>query len=104
MLFRNLWGFVMQCICVRLCLVRIGTVESVSLHSIVFKSVLKIRGKKAKVKALPFPYILKTDDHCSSPKLIPGKTYFFNKVNVFTDSNHDTVLQSLHFIFSKCSA
>ncbi|KAL3991908.1 hypothetical protein ACER0C_011533 [Sarotherodon galilaeus] len=82
---------------------RIGTVESVSLHSIVFKSVLKIRGKKAKVKALPFPYILKTDDRCSSPKLIPGKTYFFNKVNVFTDSNHDTVLQSLHFIFSKCS-
>ncbi|XP_030600730.1 uncharacterized protein LOC115790874 isoform X2 [Archocentrus centrarchus] len=80
----------------------IGTVESVSLHSIVFRSVLKICGGTI-MKALPLPHILNTDDPCSSPKLIPGKTYFFNKVHVFTDFNHNSVLQSLHFIISKCS-
>ncbi|XP_019222673.1 uncharacterized protein LOC102080642 isoform X1 [Oreochromis niloticus] len=82
----------------------IGTVESVSLQSIVFRSVLKVHGMEAKVKALPFPYILERDDRCSSPKLIAGKTYYFNKVNVFIDFNHDSVLQSLHFIISKCSS
>ncbi|XP_024660597.1 uncharacterized protein LOC112435872 isoform X1 [Maylandia zebra] len=81
----------------------IGTVESVSLQSIVFRSVLKVHGMEAKVKALPLPYILERDDRCSSPKLIAGKTYYFNKVNVFIDFNHDSVLQSLHFIISKCS-
>ncbi|XP_039865438.1 uncharacterized protein LOC120719944 [Simochromis diagramma] len=83
--------------------VRIGIVESVSLRSIVFKSMLKVHGKKAKVKALSLPYTLKIVDHCSSPKLIPGKIYIFNNVNIFTDFNHQSVLQSLHFIFSKCS-
>ncbi|CAI5693628.1 unnamed protein product [Oreochromis niloticus] len=82
----------------------IGTVESVSLQSIVFRSVLKVHGMEAKVKALPFPYILERDDRCSSPKLIAGKTYYFNKVNVFIDFNHDSVLQSLHFIICKCSS
>ncbi|XP_063348558.1 uncharacterized protein LOC134640578 [Pelmatolapia mariae] len=82
----------------------IGTVESVSLKSIVFRSVLKVHGMEAKVKALPFPYILERDDRCSSPKLIAGKTYYFNKVNVFIDFNHDSVFQSLHFIISKCSS
>ncbi|XP_025754299.1 galaxin [Oreochromis niloticus] len=81
----------------------IGTVESVSQQSVVFGNVLKVHGMKTKVKALPFPYILETDDRCSSPKLILGKTYFFNKVNVFTDFNHDSVLQSLHVIICKCS-
>ncbi|KAL3991899.1 regulatory factor X 1/2/3 [Sarotherodon galilaeus] len=82
----------------------IGTVESVSLQSIVFRSVLMVHGMEAKVKALPFPYILERDDRCSSPKLIAGKTYYFNRVNVFIDFNHDSVLQSLHFIISKCSS
>ncbi|XP_026049285.1 uncharacterized protein LOC113036910 [Astatotilapia calliptera] len=79
----------------------IGTVESVSQQSVVFGNVLTVHGMEA--EALPFPYVLETDDRCSFPKLILGKTYFFNKVNVFTDFNHDSVLQSLHFIISKCS-
>ncbi|XP_004543717.1 usherin-like [Maylandia zebra] len=79
----------------------IGTVESVSQQSVVFGNVLTVHGMEA--EALPFPYVLETDDRCSFPKLVLGKTYFFNKVNVFTDFNHDSVLQSLHFIISKCS-
>ncbi|XP_067364732.1 uncharacterized protein si:ch211-195m9.3 isoform X2 [Channa argus] len=82
--------------------VHIGTVESVSPHSIVFSSVLKIHGRNATVIALTSHYILKISDDCMSPKLIPRKTYFFDDVNVFTDFNHDTILQSLHFIYSKC--
>ncbi|XP_019200902.1 uncharacterized protein LOC106096463 isoform X2 [Oreochromis niloticus] len=79
-----------------------GTVESVSVKSVVFRNVLKVHGNN--VTALPLHYILDIDDHCQSPKLFLGKTYIFNKVNVFTDFNHDSVLQSLHFIFSKCSS
>ncbi|XP_039987200.1 uncharacterized protein si:ch211-195m9.3 [Xiphias gladius] len=81
---------------------KIGTVQSVSLHSIVFSSVLKIHGINATVKTLPSPYILKTPDHCNFPKMIPGKTYFFDEVNVFTDFSHDSTIQSLHFIIYKC--
>ncbi|XP_051255078.1 uncharacterized protein si:ch211-195m9.3 isoform X2 [Dicentrarchus labrax] len=79
----------------------IGTVDSVSLHSIVFRSVLKIHGRT--MIPLPSPHILKKPDRCNFPKLIHGKTYFFNEVNVFTDFNHDSILQSFHFITSKCS-
>ncbi|KAL3991913.1 exosome complex component RRP4 [Sarotherodon galilaeus] len=79
-----------------------GTVESVSVKSVVFRNVLKVHGNN--VTALPLHYILDIDNHCQSPKLFLGKTYIFNKVNVFTDFNHDSVLQSLHFIFSKCSS
>ncbi|XP_074498214.1 uncharacterized protein LOC141771639 [Sebastes fasciatus] len=81
---------------------QIGTVQSVSPHSIVFINVLKINGRDATVTALASPHILKTPDRCSSPKLTPGKTYFLNKVNVFTDFNHESIPQSLHFITSKC--
>ncbi|XP_040902510.1 uncharacterized protein si:ch211-195m9.3 [Toxotes jaculatrix] len=80
---------------------KIGTVESVSPHSIVFSSALKIHGMNATVSPLPTPYILKTD-YCNFPKLIPGKTYFFDEVTFFTDFSHDSVFQSLHFIVSKC--
>ncbi|XP_070685837.1 galaxin-like isoform X2 [Pempheris klunzingeri] len=82
---------------------QIGIVESVSVHSIVFHSVLKICGRSATVKPLSSPHILETPDRCTSPKLIPGKTYVFNQVHVFTDFNHDSILQSLHFIIAKCS-
>ncbi|XP_071353332.1 uncharacterized protein [Trachinotus anak] len=82
---------------------KIGIVESVSLHSIVFSSVLQIHGTNATVKPLPFPYILTRRGHCNSPKLTPGKTYFFDEVNVFIDFNHDSPLQSLHFIISICN-
>ncbi|XP_041796712.1 uncharacterized protein si:ch211-195m9.3 [Chelmon rostratus] len=80
----------------------IGIVESVSPHSVVFSAVLKIHGRSAAVKALPSPYVLKTHDHCNSPKLIPGEIYFFDEVNFFIDFNHASSIQSLHFIMSKC--
>ncbi|XP_069390769.1 uncharacterized protein [Paralichthys olivaceus] len=78
-----------------------GTVESVSLHSVVFRSVLKIHPMNGTVKALASPYILKTPDRCSKPKLIPGMTYYFNEVHVFTGFTHDPI-QSLYFIIYKC--
>ncbi|XP_073344947.1 uncharacterized protein [Pagrus major] len=81
---------------------RVGTVESVSSHSTVFGRVLKFHGGRGVVEALPWPYILEAPDHCNSPTLIPGKTYFFDADNIFTDPNHDSVLQSLHFILCKC--
>lgn len=80
----------------------IRTVESVSLHSIVFSSVLEVDGRGGTVRALPSPSFMEIPDHCSYPKVIPGKTYFFDEVNVFIDFNHDSILQSLHFILSKC--
>ncbi|XP_045930859.1 galaxin isoform X1 [Micropterus dolomieu] len=80
----------------------IGTLEHVSLRSIVFSSVLKICGRNAIMKPLPSPHILKRSDHCNSPKLIPGKTYFFDEANFFTDFNSGSIVQSLHFIISKC--
>ncbi|XP_026047138.1 uncharacterized protein LOC113035712 [Astatotilapia calliptera] len=82
----------------------IGTVESVSVKSVVFRNVLWVHGKYSNVTALPLHHILDIDDHCKSPKLFLGKTYIFNNVNIFTDFNHDSVLQSLHFIFYKCSS
>lgn len=88
------------CLCPRPVL--IGIVESVSPHSVVFSAVLKIHGRSAAVKALPSPYVLKTHDHCNSPKLIPGEIYFFDEVNFFIDFNHASSIQSLHFIMSKC--
>ncbi|XP_047191822.1 uncharacterized protein si:ch211-195m9.3 isoform X2 [Scophthalmus maximus] len=81
---------------------KIGTVESASLRSIVFTGVLKIHGVNATVKALPSPYILNTTDRCNSPLLIPGKAYFFDGFKVFTDFNHDTSLLSVHYIISRC--
>ncbi|KAF1394070.1 hypothetical protein PFLUV_G00022680 [Perca fluviatilis] len=81
---------------------QIGTVESVSQDSIMFSNVLKIHGRNATVKPLASPHILETPDRCSSPKLIPGNSYFFDEVKVFTDFNHNSILQSLYFILSKC--
>ncbi|XP_069003425.1 uncharacterized protein [Embiotoca jacksoni] len=80
----------------------IGTVESVSLYSIVFSNVLIIHGQNGTVKPLPLHYILQTPERCNFPKLIRGKAYFFDQVKVYTDFNHDLVLQSIHFIISKC--
>ncbi|XP_076591363.1 uncharacterized protein kcnk20 [Chaetodon auriga] len=80
----------------------IGTVDRVSPHSIMFSTVLKINGTTATVRALPSPHILQIQDHCNSPKLIPGKIYFFREVNFFAYFNHGSILQSLHFIISKC--
>ncbi|XP_060902861.1 galaxin-2-like [Labrus mixtus] len=80
----------------------IGTVDSVSLHSIVFSSVFKIFGRNATVIHLPSTHVLRAPDHCNSPKLILGKTCFFDQVHVFTDFTHDSLHQSLHFIISKC--
>ncbi|KAK2847264.1 hypothetical protein Q5P01_010263 [Channa striata] len=82
--------------------VHIGIVESVSPHSIVFSTVLKINGRTGSVRAVSPHYILKLSDHCSSPKLTPGKTYFFNDANVFTDFNQENILHSVHLIFAKC--
>ncbi|KAF3692747.1 Calmodulin [Channa argus] len=65
--------------------VHIGTVESVSPHSIVFSSVLKIHGRNATVIALTSHYILKISDDCMSPKLIPRKTYFFDDADQLTE-------------------
>ncbi|XP_026171264.1 usherin [Mastacembelus armatus] len=81
---------------------QIRTVESVSLNSIVFSSVLKIQGKNATVIALPSPYVMEIPDHCSTPKLVPGKIYFFDGMNILTDFNHHSAVQLIHFIFSKC--
>ncbi|MEQ2179527.1 hypothetical protein GOODEAATRI_025956 [Goodea atripinnis] len=79
----------------------IGIVESVSHGSTVFSNVLKIKGNHATVG--PNVFILETPDQCKFLGLTTGKTYFFNYVDVFTDFNHESVLQSLHFILSKCS-
>ncbi|XP_029373637.1 uncharacterized protein LOC115053208 [Echeneis naucrates] len=81
---------------------KIGIVESVSLNSIVFSSVLKIHGSSATLKHLPSPHILRVPNRCNYPKLIPGKSYIFDDMNVFTDFNHKSSLQTLHFIISKC--
>ncbi|XP_008297733.1 uncharacterized protein LOC103370451 isoform X2 [Stegastes partitus] len=81
----------------------IGTVESVSLNSILFRNVLKLDGRNGTVQPVPFHHILMTPNRCTTTKLIVGKFYFFHDVNVFADFNHDTVIQSLHFFFSKCS-
>ncbi|XP_062417611.1 uncharacterized protein si:ch211-195m9.3 [Pungitius pungitius] len=84
---------------------QVGIVESVFLPSIVFNSVVEIHGWNASVTPLPSPHILKTaTDSCSNPKLVPGKSYFFDKVkgHVFIDFNHDSILQSIYFIISKC--
>ncbi|XP_068577054.1 uncharacterized protein si:ch211-195m9.3 [Cebidichthys violaceus] len=81
---------------------QIGTVESVSLHGIMFNNVWRIHGRQAIMKPLALPHILQTPDHCSTLKLVPGKSYFFDKVNVFTDFSHDSILHSLHSIISKC--
>ncbi|XP_029302626.1 uncharacterized protein LOC115017986 isoform X2 [Cottoperca gobio] len=82
--------------------VRIGTLESVSPHSIMFGNVLKIHGRNGIVTHMASPQILKTPDRCSFPKLIPGNNYLFDEVNVFADFQHNSILQSLHFIISKC--
>ncbi|XP_034460711.1 uncharacterized protein si:ch211-195m9.3 [Hippoglossus hippoglossus] len=79
----------------------IGTVESVSLHSVVFRDVMKIDAVSCTAKALALPYILKTPDRCNKPKLIPGRTYFFDEVHVFPGSIHNP-FQWLHLISSKC--
>ncbi|CAK6963408.1 uncharacterized protein si:ch211-195m9.3 isoform X3 [Scomber scombrus] len=80
----------------------IGTLESVSLDSVVFKNVLKIHGTKGTVKPLVLPFILKISDLCNSPKMIPGKTYLFHHVHFFADFNQNSDLELLSFIFSKC--
>ncbi|XP_014913541.1 uncharacterized protein LOC106963246 [Poecilia latipinna] len=79
----------------------IGVVESVSRSSTVFSNVLKITGKEATVESDVF--VLETPDQCKFFKLTAGKTYFFNRADVFADFNHESVLQLLHFILSKCS-
>ncbi|XP_074535566.1 uncharacterized protein LOC141797783 [Halichoeres trimaculatus] len=79
-----------------------GIVNSVSLHSIVFSSVVKLHGRNATMKHLPSTYILKKPDCCNFPYLIPGKTYFFNQFFVSIDFNHDSILESFYFIISKC--
>ncbi|XP_058491027.1 uncharacterized protein si:ch211-195m9.3 isoform X1 [Solea solea] len=81
--------------------IKIGTIQSVSPHSIVFNTVLEIQGTQATVEALPSPYMLQTPNHCIIPKLTPGKTYFFDEAQVFSDFNHNS-LQSIYFIMSKC--
>ncbi|KAM8902978.1 uncharacterized protein AB9W97_007378 [Spinachia spinachia] len=84
---------------------QVGIVERVCLHGIVFNSVFEIHGRNASVKHLPSPHFLQTGtDCCSNPKMVPGKSYFFDKVNVnvFINFNHDSILQSIHFIISKC--
>eukprot|EP00064_Thunnus_orientalis_P008897 superscaffoldBa00001092_g8920 len=81
----------------------IGTVESVSLVTVVFRNVLKIHGRNGTVKPLALPHFLKIPDHYNSTKLIPGKTYFFHdstklipgKTYVFHDAWPD-VLQEQH--------
>ncbi|KAM4742701.1 uncharacterized protein FYW61_001428 [Anableps anableps] len=78
----------------------IGVVESVSQSSTVFSNVLKIKGKEAIVE--PDVFILETPDQCKFLRLTAGKIYFFNHFDIFTDFNHESVLQSLHFILSKC--
>ncbi|KAG7238162.1 hypothetical protein INR49_031177 [Caranx melampygus] len=48
--------------------VKMGTVESVSVRTIVFNSVLKINGTTATVRALPSHNILTGHDRCNTPK------------------------------------
>ncbi|XP_005471063.1 galaxin isoform X1 [Oreochromis niloticus] len=79
--------------------IKIGTVESVSQHSIVFSSLLEINGQIASLKPLDWHY---SWNKPYLPELTPGKTYFFNDDNVFIDFNHDSLLQSIRFIISKC--
>ncbi|XP_019211065.1 uncharacterized protein LOC102080793 isoform X4 [Oreochromis niloticus] len=81
--------------------IKIGTVESVSQHSIVFSSLLEINGQIASLKPLDWHY---SWNKPYLPELTPGKTYFFNDNNVFIDFNHDSLLQSIRFIISKCSS
>ncbi|XP_047449303.1 uncharacterized protein si:ch211-195m9.3 [Mugil cephalus] len=80
----------------------IGTVESVSPESVVFNNVLRINGRNATVQALPLR-IMEKRDHCRLPKLIRGKSYFFDKYTVFTNVNPGFIYQALHYIVSKCS-
>ncbi|XP_018557599.1 uncharacterized protein si:ch211-195m9.3 [Lates calcarifer] len=81
--------------------IRVGIVQSMSQHSIVFNYGVIIYGKNGTMKPLPSPYILKTGGR-NSPEPIPGKPYFFDESDVYTDFNHDSVFKSLHFIISKC--
>ncbi|TKS80995.1 Calmodulin [Collichthys lucidus] len=83
----------------------IGIVASVSPHqrSIAFNNVLKIHGRNGTLTPLASPHILNTPDRCNFPKVTPGKTYFFDRVNMYIDFNHDSILQSIHFIFTTCS-
>ncbi|CAJ1065409.1 uncharacterized protein si:ch211-195m9.3 isoform X3 [Xyrichtys novacula] len=81
----------------------IGIVDSVSPHSVVFSSVVKIHGWNSTVEHLTSTHYLRMHDYCGFPKLTPGETYFFNnKHHIFTDFNHDSIYQSLQFIISKC--
>ncbi|KAG7238762.1 hypothetical protein INR49_031278 [Caranx melampygus] len=82
--------------------VKMGTVESVSVRTIVFNSVLKINGTTATVRALPSHNILTGHDRCNTPKVTPGKTYLFDQDCVLTVINHGSSLQALYFIISKC--
>ncbi|TMS07184.1 Usherin, partial [Larimichthys crocea] len=83
----------------------IGIVASVSQHqrSIAFNNVLKIHGRNGTLTPLASPHILNTPTRCNFPKVTLGKTYFFDRVNMYTDFNHDSILQSIHFIFTTCS-
>ncbi|XP_024910946.1 uncharacterized protein LOC103378087 isoform X2 [Cynoglossus semilaevis] len=82
--------------------IRLGTVESVSQRSIVFRDVVEINGSQDFVKALPTPHVLETPDTCNIPSLTPGVMYYFNDVEVFTDF-HQNPLESLYFILLKCT-
>ncbi|XP_012732891.3 galaxin isoform X2 [Fundulus heteroclitus] len=79
----------------------IGIVESVSQSGIVFSNLLKINGRDATVG--PDVFTLNVTDKCKFLRLTVGKTYFFNDMDIFTDFNHESVLQLLHFVLSKCS-
>ncbi|XP_008303048.1 uncharacterized protein LOC103374703 [Stegastes partitus] len=81
----------------------IGIVESVSLNSILFTNVLKLKGRRGKVQPVAVPRMLTTPNRCNTTKLTVGKFYFFDDVGVFADFNHDTELQALFFLFIKCS-
>nr|XP_040044088.1 uncharacterized protein si:ch211-195m9.3 isoform X2 [Gasterosteus aculeatus aculeatus] len=84
---------------------QVGIVERDGLNGIVFNSVLIIHGRNGSVIPRSGLHTLSTGtDGCSNAKLVPGKSYFFDdvKVNVFTDLNHDSILQSIYFIISKC--
>ncbi|XP_028276426.1 galaxin [Parambassis ranga] len=81
--------------------VYLGTLESVTQSHIVFNNVLKIHLRNSTMEAMP-KYSL-ARDYCSFPKLIHGKSYFFDGVQLFVDLNRDFSLQSLSFLLSKCS-
>lgn len=83
-------------------LVKIGTLESLSPKNMVFSSVLKINGTIATIEPGNLISILNQTDPCSIPKLVPGRTYFFTDENFITGFNHDSFLETLHFIMSKC--